>query len=611
MNGIYRFGEFRLDSGRRLLSRNGDPVVLTPKAFDLLLTLLDSRNQLLSKDELLEKVWPETFVEEGILKYNVSVLRKAFGGESWIETQPRRGYRFAGDVVRETAVEIALAEKTEVAVEVEAEITGPFRAWHWIAAGVALVAVAAGLVLWSRAGADTGVHTMAVLPLQSLSAAASDREMELGLTDSLITRLGAEGPWLVRPTGAVRSFSGGDRDPVAAGRKLDVDAVMDGSLQRSDNRLRLTLQLLRVHDGKHLWTGKFDQKLTDLFALEDRIAADVAQALSVKLRPSEGRRTSSDPEVYEEYLEGRHYFIESTPAATQRAIQSLEAALQREPGFAPACGMLALSYWQLAQRGGARTADVQEKLRVAANKAVELDPSNAEGHTALSVAKMWLDYDWDGAKNEYEQALHLNPHQPLVHAAWGIHALSNGRFEETERAYIAELEIHPQSVMSTLGRGYPLLYQGRFDEAITWYRKALEIDPAFPVAYNDLALAYNFKHMDKEYVEATLKQASLTGAPAEEISRRLEIFRREGVDGFRRDALNSALERENHGGLVSPVLIAGYYNGLGKKQKALDWLERGVEEHTFQILTLKTFPGWANLRDEPRFHVLLRRMRLE
>src|SRR5262249_10222760 len=156
----------------------------------------------------------------------------------------------------------------------------------------------------------------------------------------------------------------------------------------------------------------------------------------------------------------RHYFIETTPAATQRAIQSLEAALQREPGFAPAYGMLALSYWQLAQRGGARAADVQEKLRVAANKAVGLDPSNAEGHTALSMAKMWLDYHWESSKNEYEQALNLNPHQPLVHVAWGIHALSNGRFEETERAYIAELEIHPQSVMSTLGRGYPLLYQG-------------------------------------------------------------------------------------------------------------------------------------------------------
>ena len=221
---------------------------------------------------------------------------------------------------------------------------------------------------------------MAVLPFQTLTA-AGDRAMELGITDSLITRLGAEGPWLVRPMGAVRGFSGADRDPVAAGRKLEVDAIMDGSLQRSENRLRLTLQLLRVRDGRHLWTGKFDEKVTDLFAMEDRIAAEVAQALSVKLRPAGGRRSSSDPEVYEKYLEGRHYFIETTPAATRRAIQNLEAALQRDSGFAPAYGMLALSYWQLAQRGGARAAEVAEQIRAAANKAVELDPANAEGHT--------------------------------------------------------------------------------------------------------------------------------------------------------------------------------------------------------------------------------------
>ena len=587
-------------------------MVLTPKAFDLLLTLMENRDRLLSKDELLEKVWPGTFVEEGILKYNVSVLRKALGEQNWIETQPRRGYRFAGEVIEESTAggTVAVVEKTEVAVEVEAEITTASQTWRWVAAGLALAAVALGVMWWRRAAPDAGVRTMAVLPFQTLTA-AGDRAMELGITDSLITRLGAEGPWLVRPMGAVRGFSGADRDPVAAGRKLEVDAIMDGSLQRSENRLRLTLQLLRVRDGRHLWTGKFDEKVTDLFAMEDRIAAEVAQALSVKLRRAGDRRSSSDPEVYEKYLEGRHYFIETTPAATRRAIQSLEAALQRDSGFAPAYGMLALSYWQLAQRGGARAAEVAEQIRAAANKAVELDPANAEGHTALSLAKMWLDYDWDGAKQEYERALQLNPHEPLVHVAFGIHAIAHGRFHEAEQAYIVELEIFPQSLMSLVGRGYPALYEGRYDDAMVWYRKALEIDPAFPVAYNDLAIAYNLKGMYEESIQAALKHASLTGASPEEIARRLAIFRKEGMNGYRRDALRSILEREARGERVSPVSIAGFYVGLGEKAKALDYLERAVDEHTFQILTLGTFPQWKVLQGEARYHGLLRKMRLE
>ena len=612
MNGIYQFGEFRLDPTRRQLSCRGEPVLLTPKAFDLLLALLENRGRLLSKDDLLEKVWPETFVEEGILKYNVSVLRKALGDQNWIETQPRRGYRFAGDVIEEGAGEsvVAAVERTEVAVEVEAEITAAPQTWRWVAAVGLALAVAAGTIWWRRAAGDNGVRTMAVLPLQSLSA-VGDRDMEMGLTDSLITRLGAEGPWLVRPTGAVRSFSGADRDPVAAGRKLEVDAVMDGSLQRSEDRLRLTLQLLRVRDGKHLWTGKFDQKVVDLFAMEDQIAAEVAQALSVKLRPAGDRRASSDPEVYEKYLEGRHHFIETTPAATRRAIQSLESAIERDPGFAPAYGMLALSYWQLAQRGGARAADVGDSMRAAANKAVELDPSNAEGHTALSMARMWLDYDWDGARQEYERALKLNPHQPLVHVAWGMHAIAHGRFQEAEQAYKEELEIHPQSLMSLVARGYVPMYEGRYDEAIQWFRKALEIDPAFPIAYNDLSLAYNLKGMYEESVQAALKQASLYGATPEDTARRLAIFRKEGIDGYRRDAIREALEREARGERASPIAIAGWYVGLGEKQKALDYLERAVDEHTFQTLWLKTFPHWKHLQGEPRYHALLRKIRLE
>src|ERR1051326_6356285 len=412
MSGIYRFGEFRLDTARRLLERGEAPVTLTPKAYDLFRSLIENRDRLLTKDELLEKVWPETFVEEGLLKYNVSILRKAMGDQAWIETQPRRGYRFRGEGIAESVAEVrtSVVEKTEVAVQVEAELDTTVRTWRWVAMGVTVAAVASAMLFWPKPG-ESAVGKLAVLPFQSLSGQTGDREMELGFTDSLITRLAAEGPWLVRPTGAVIGLSGASRDPMAAGQKLDVDAVLAGSLQRSGDRLRLPGPLLRVRDGKHLWTGKFDARLTELFAMEDRIAAEVAQALSVRLRATGNRHSSSQPAVYEQYLSGRQFFLESTVRGTRRASQCFENALQIDPGFAPAYGMLALSYWQLSQRGGGPASDVRDKMWSAANKAVELDPENAEGRTALSIAKMWLEYDWDGGRREYERALELSPRQ--------------------------------------------------------------------------------------------------------------------------------------------------------------------------------------------------------
>jgi tetratricopeptide (TPR) repeat protein len=368
---------------------------------------------------------------------------------------------------------------------------------------------------------------------------------------------------------------------------------------------------VRVRDGKNLWAGKFDERLTELFLMEDRIAADVAQALSVRLRAVGDRHASSQPEVYEQYLTGRQFFLEATVRGTRRAIQCFESALQRDPGFAPAYGMLALSYWQVSQRGGGPASEVRDKLWAAANKAVQLDPNNVEGHIALSMAKMWLEYDWDGGRREYERALQLSPRQFLVHIPWGMHAIAHGRLDEAERAYRQELEMSPNAVMSTVAMGYPALYAGRYDEAIRWYKKALDLDPAFPVAYNELAIAYNFKGMFPEFVEAQLKAAELSGAPAEEVARRHEIFRKEGITGYRRDALRISLSRIDKGQWVSPVTMARSYYGLGEIPACLDWLEKAAAEHTFQVLWLKSLPGWDNLHKEPRYHALLRQMRLE
>ena len=604
---MYTFGPFRLDPGRRTLLRDREPVPLAPKAFDLLLALVENRSRALSKEELLQLVWPDTFVEEGNLKFNVSVIRKALGDESWIETLPRRGYRFSGQVqeVQEIAAEVT--DRAEVTVAVEAEVTPLSRRWRIAVAALVLVGSAAA-VAW-RLRPEPGVRSIAILPFQSIAGA--DREMELGLTDSLIGRIGAEGSWIVRPTAAVRSYAGVERDPVAAGRTLAVDAVLDGTLQRSGDRIRLRLQLLRISDGRRLWTAQFDENLTDLFALEDQIAAKVSQSLRTKpLQPAAAKTHSASPEVYQLYLAGRQYFDEEK-AQSRQAVRNFEMAVERDPGFAPAYAMLALSYWQLSQRGVAAPRDVREKVREAARKAVELDDSRAEGHVALAFVRMWLDYDWTGSESEFRRAIELNPSEPLAYVAWGMHGIAYGRFDETERAYRKKLELDPRSPMSIVGMGYPHFYARRYDEALSWYRKALETDPNFAQAYNDIALAYAAERMYPESVEASLKAAALSGTSPQQIADRIELFRKSGYMAYRRNLLEGMLERQRQGQNVSPVALAGAYNLFGDADHALDCLEQAVEEHTFQVLWLKTQPAWDTLRSDPRYHELLRKMHLE
>jgi len=249
-------------------------------------------------------------------------------------------------------------------------------------------------------------------------------------------------------------------------------------------------------------------------------------------------------------------------------------------------------------------------MRNAAQKAVELDPSNAEGHAAMAFSRMWLDYDWAGGQTEYRRALTLNPNEPFAYVAWAMHEIADGNFEETAKAYRKKLAIDPHSVMSIVMMGYPDMYAGRYDESLVWMRRAVDADPGFAQAHRDMAVLYRLKGMNREYVDATLKAAALSGASPERIAERLRAFQNGGNDAFDRNELEELLARKGRGEFVPATEIAGVYNSLGDKQKALDWLEKACDEHTFQVLWLKTFPGWKSLKGEARYQNILRRMYL-
>ena len=342
---IYEFGPYRLDARERILLLDGHAVALTPKALDTLIVLVRSQPKVVSKEELLEAVWPGTFVEEGILAQNTMTLRKALRHPDWIETVPKRGYRFSCKV-SEPAAELA--------------VTAPVRSrfpWWWAAMAAGVLMAAGAMILaprWERP--KPSIRSLAVLPFLSISEEAP--HLGLGLADVLINRLGMLSELAVRPTSAVRKFADiAAPDPLAAGRELRVDTVLEGNIQRDGDRVWVTVQLLRVSDGASLWSGKFDQPYRDLFTLEDAIGGQVANGLVLNLTAPERerlqRRYTGNSEAWQAYLRGRYLWSRRTPEAYRKAIAEFEEASRIDPNYALAYAGLADTYALLQSESGA------------------------------------------------------------------------------------------------------------------------------------------------------------------------------------------------------------------------------------------------------------------
>jgi len=393
----YLFGPFELDPVQRLLLRRGKPVPLTPKAMETLLFLVENSGRLVDKEELMQRVWPDTFVEEGNLTTNIHLLRKVLGrgskGQEYIETIPRRGYRFTAEVKKKpaegqdlpvkesvkpkgiTRERRELPQATEAPADVvvpaaragasvpatdEAQGIGPkagLRArplTQAVAAGMALLGL---VIVWTRlrphrglepTEVKAGTRSIAVLPLKSLNSDPNDEYLGLGMADALITCLGNLHQVVIRPVGAVRKYANTDQDPLVAGRELKVDTVLEGSIQRLQDRTRVTVRALRVDDGVQLWGGEFDEKFSDAFTVEDSISKKVAGALALEITGDERRRLSrpytGDSQAYELYLRGRYFWNKGSSEGFKKGVGYFEEAIQMDPRFALAYSGLADSY---------------------------------------------------------------------------------------------------------------------------------------------------------------------------------------------------------------------------------------------------------------------------
>ncbi len=453
------------------------------------------------------------------------------------------------------------------------------------------------------------IKTVAVLPFKPLLAESRDEALELGMADALISKLSGGEEITVRPLSATRRFNSVEQDSVAVGRELDVEAVLDGSIQISDDRVRVSAKLLRVDDGKQLWAEQFDEKFTDIFAVQDSISERVATALKIRLRGKEQKRYTENIEAYQLYMKGRYHALRLTRAETDKGIAYFQQAIELDRNYLPAYVGLAEAYLPMALTSEVPSWEVMPKAKAAALQAIEIDDQSAEAHAMLGYILFFYDWNWQAGEKEYRRALAINPNSAEAHFGYA-HLLSNTtRHEEALAEIKISREIDPLSLRINALEGQILFFAGKDDEAIDRLNKTIDLEPNFWLSHLFISRVYSEKGMHAEAVAEAKKAGELSGNSQSNAYRAYALVKW-GKLPEARSVLEELLKLSNER-YVPPYSIALVYDGLGEKEKALNYLEKGFAEKDVRMVFLKVEPTWNNLRSEPRFLDLIKRMRLE
>ena len=637
---FYQFGPFRIDAEKRVLMHEGQVEPLAPKAFDMLLVLVQHHGEVLEKGALMEMLWPDSDVEEANLPQNISALRKALGESPnerrYIITVPGRGYRFAADVEEsdsegQDVIVERYAKSTILIQEHEASQSDANRALgspHLfsgrlkpILAGMTILAViillASGLWLWlSRKPAGQlprmPIKSLAVLPFRQ-QGAEGDEYIGLGIADSLITRLTNLREIKVRPTSSILKYNNQSKDTGQIGRELGVEAVLEGSIRRDGETLRVTVQLVRVEDGSPLWAEKFDDRFTSIFKIEDSMSGRVAESLVPKLTGEEraalAKRYTDNTEAYNEYLKGRLFWNKRTVDGMKKAIEQFEQAIAHDPNYALAHAGLADCYLMLYSYSDSSNKEDIQRAKAAATKAMQIDTALGEAHTSLGFV-LFTERDNSGAEREYKQAIELNPNYATAYHRYASLLLSTGRPDEALQMIKRAQELDPLSLIINTALGNIYSVNRRYDEAIEQLRKTLEMDPTFIHARGYLGMAYLKKGMYEDAIKEIEKARVLSdnSVPPQVVSYRGYIYAVSGKRAEARKILKELIElrKRRH---VSAPHIALIYAGLGETDQAFAWLETAYKEKELGFGWLND-PGLDGLRSDPRFAELARRVSL-
>jgi TolB-like protein/DNA-binding winged helix-turn-helix (wHTH) protein/Tfp pilus assembly protein PilF len=606
----YQFGPFRLQVDRRRLLRDGEPVPLSPKALETLLALVEHRDRVLTKDELLQRIWGDTVVEEGGLTRNISVLRKALGespdDHRYIVTVPGRGYRFVADA----------ANVSEAAEEVPALAPAPAPAsagWPWrrVMLGAAAALAVAALLYALRsphAGATVRpqITALAVLPLSNLSGDPSQEYFADGMTEALIANLAHIRAVRVVSRTSVMRFKGAARSLPEIARALEVDAVIEGSVQRSGARVRINVQLVHAPTDTHLWARQYERELTDVLKLQADVARAVVEEIQVQITAEERARLVSAGAVnvgaYQEYLLGQHYLWRLNEEDLTRAISHFDEAIRLDPAYAAAYAALSHAWWWRGVWGSKTLKQVEAPSRAAARTALQLDGELDEAHVSMGRIMFAYDWDWSAAQNHFGRALDIDPNNQDAHFFSGMLAMALGRFDEA----IAQMEraerLDPLSAAVQSGFGRVLYRARRFDDAIVHLNQAIELEPETPGNYHRLADVYEEVGRYDEALDLHRKEDTLLGRPAGAGPAIARIYARMGNPTEARRIL--ATPRATRWAWMESATV---YAALGDNDEAFRMLSRMFEERE-GLNYIKTDPRLDRLHADARWQVLMRRM---
>ena len=610
---LYAFGPFRLDPVQRLLFREGEVVSLTPKALDTLLALVESRGTLLTKDELLDKVWPGTFVEEVTLAKNISTLRKAIGeapgGGEYIETHSKRGYRFVAEVRNVEPVATAVASGSAELDPAPPLLTRKATiTWRFAAVILAFLFLIGAAGLWYRgrpAESPAGGKIMlAVLPFENLSGDPDEEYFSNGLTEEMITQLGRLEPdrlGVIARTSAMQ-YKAAHKDVRQIGSELGVDYLLEGSVRREGNRVRIAAQLIQVRDQSHQWAENYDRDLRDILAVQSEVAAAIARQIRLQLTPAEHARLQNaravNPEAYENYLKGRFFWNKRTVEGHQKAIEYFLKAVALDPDYGQAYAGLADAYALLGSAPNLvlPRREAMDRARAAAEKALRLDDSLADAHTSLGFVEMHFDWDFAGAEKEFQRAVALNPGYATAHHWYAYDLVALARLDDALAEIRRAQQADPLSVIISTDVGEMLLLARRDDAAIVQLRKTLEMDPDFSHAHWLLAWAYHNKGQSKEFIgelEKSRRAASALGILCALQGKRAEA---RGILARLEKAYGSALDG------------AGIYVWLGDTNGAFAALDRGFKDRDGGLILMRFTPVLEPIRSDARFEKIERRV---
>jgi TolB-like protein/DNA-binding winged helix-turn-helix (wHTH) protein/Flp pilus assembly protein TadD len=629
-----RFGVFELDPRAGELRKHGLRVRLQEQPFQVLAMLLEHPGEVVTREELQKKLWPvDTFVDfDHGLNKAINKIREALSDSAdsprFVETVARRGYRFLADVKVADSAPVRSPDLTtepdptaEVRdrPDVSEKLALPKRLLPSLArktSAFALLLLLVSLVAWklhSWNRPSPVIRSLAVLPLENLSSDASQDYFADGMTDELISDLGQISALRVISRTSVMAYKHSRKPLPQIARELNVDAVVEGTVLRSGDQVRITAQLIEASADKHLWSQSYQGELRDTLALQNRVASAIADQIRINVNPQEQAALKSvklvNPQAYESFLKGRYFWNKRTADGLKVALAYFNQAIDEDPKYAPAYSGLAdtnalLGDWQYAVM---TPKEALPRAKAAAIKALELDDALGEAHNSLAYCLDGFDWDFDAAGKEFRRAIELNPNYATAHHWYAWHLSLLGRYDEAIAEMRKAENLDPLSLIINADLAELLVLAHSYDESIRQSRKTIEMDPNFALAHNQLAQAYLQKHMNDEAVAELQEAAQLSGGSPTVMANLARAYIASGKRGEAIKLLSGLKKRSNatysHGSEIAVI-----YAALGDMDQAMNWLGKGYEERFNPGVLLR--PGFDLLRSDPRFQDLVRRIGL-